>query len=107
VLINIFLFNHKYSTAAVLNLVLPTSSIKFSILVHVLVRPYPWTVAFKLNSNQINEPLRGGFDRIDWNQGLKQNFGKVMKILDLSSETPRRGSMQKPTDYISESKPLE
>jgi hypothetical protein len=27
-----------------------------------------------------------------------------MKILDLSSETPRRGPMQKPTDYISESK---
>ena len=58
-------------------------------------------------SNQINECLRGDFDRIDWNQGLKQNFGKVMKILDLSSETPRRGSMQKPTDYISESKLLE
>ena len=53
-------------------------------------------------SNQINERLRGGFDRIDWNQGLKQNFGKVMKILDLSSETPCRGSMQKPTDYIFE-----
>ena len=50
-------------------------------------------------SNQINEPLRGGFDRIDWNQGLKQNFGKVMQILDLqSSETPRRGSMQNPTE---------
>ena len=54
--------------------------------------------------NRINERLRGGFDRIDWNQGLKQNFGEVMKTLDLSSETPRRGSMQKPTDYISEFK---
>ena len=58
------------------------------------------TVEFKLNSNQINESLQGaGFDRIDWNQGLKQNFGKVMKILDLqSSETPRRGTMQNPTE---------
>jgi hypothetical protein len=43
------------------------------------------TVEFKLNSNQINESLQGGFERIDWNEGLKQNFGKVMKILDLQS----------------------
>ena len=57
------------------------------------------TVEFKLNSNQINESLQGSFDRIDWNQGVKQNFGKVMKILDLqSSETPRRGTMQNPTE---------